>query len=78
MPKVPSNHLKPWMPADRRQLAALAAGNTPTRLIAYKLKRTESAVYSEAGRLGISLKPVNQSLYNRRSTPGRRAQRRAR
>jgi hypothetical protein len=40
--------------------------NTPTRVIGLKLGRTESAVYSKASDEGVSLKPTNQSPYNRR------------
>jgi hypothetical protein len=29
--------------------------------------RTESAIYARASQLGLSLKPVNQSPYNRRA-----------
>jgi hypothetical protein len=67
MSKPPANHNKPWSTAHRAELRRLAAGNTPTGLIAYKLQRTEDAVYSEASQLKISLKPVNQSPYNRRA-----------
>lgn len=66
MPKVPSNHNQRWTAAAQRELRKLAAGDTPTGLIAYKLGRTETAIYGEASRLGISLKPTNQSPYNRR------------
>lgn len=56
----------PWTPEQRVQLQRLAEGNTPTRLIAMKLGRTEDAVRSKAADLRLSLKPVNQSPYNRR------------
>jgi hypothetical protein len=35
-------------------------------VIGLKLGRSEDAVRSRAGRLGVSLKPVNQSPYNRK------------
>lgn len=57
-----------WTGPDLRQLKALAAGNTPTGLIAYRLQRTPGAVQSKASEVGVSLKPVNQSPYNRRKT----------
>jgi hypothetical protein len=57
----------PWTPADRAALKSLAKGNTPTRVIGLKLGRTPGAVQSQASKQGISLKPVNQSPYNRRS-----------
>jgi hypothetical protein len=43
----------------------MADRNTPTRIIAFKLGRTENAVRSKASEEGISLKPTNQSPYNR-------------
>ena len=66
MPKKPSNHQSHWTPAQVKQLGTLAAQNTPTRVIALKTGRTPAAVASKAGAEGISLKPVNQSPYNRR------------
>lgn len=55
-----------WTQADIDKLKNLQKGNTPTRIIALKLERTEAAVYSKASALGISLKPTNQSPYNRK------------
>jgi hypothetical protein len=43
----------------------LIAHNTPTRVIGFKLGRSESAIYSKAFDLGYSVKPTNQSPYNR-------------
>jgi hypothetical protein len=57
-----------WTGPDLKQLKALAAGNTPTGLIAHRLHRTPGAVQSKASEVGVSLKPVNQSPYNRRKT----------
>ncbi len=57
---------KPWTVADEDRLRELAAENTPTRVIGLKLGRTSAAVYSHASKLGVSLKPVNQSPYRRR------------
>jgi hypothetical protein len=65
MARTPPNHNKDWSTADRKQLEKLAAGNTPTGLIAHKLGRTEAAVRNKASEEDISLKPVNQSPYNR-------------
>jgi len=65
MAKTPANNGKPWTPRDVRQLQQLARDNTPTRVIALKLERTPGAVQSEATRENISLKPTNQSPYNR-------------
>ncbi len=66
MPKSTRNTGKRWTHGDRRQLRDLANRNTPTRVIGLKLGRTEDAVRSEASRQGVSLKPTNQSPYNRR------------
>jgi hypothetical protein len=46
----------------------LARQNTPTRVIGLKLGRSEAAVYARASQLGISLKPTNQSPYNRQAS----------
>jgi hypothetical protein len=67
MSKSRQNNGKPWSPADRKALGDLARQNTPTRVIGLKLGRTEGAVESHASRQRISLKPTNQSPYNRRS-----------
>lgn len=66
MAKKPSNSGKQWTPAQERELKQLAKGNTPTRVIGLKMGRSESAVRSKAQDLDISLKPTNQSPYNRR------------
>ncbi len=66
MAKTPKNHGEDWKPGDVRELRKLAAGNTPTRVIGLKLGRTEDAVRSKAGEQNVSLKPTNQSPYNRR------------
>jgi len=64
--KKPVNHGKPWTDKQIAQLEKLAAQNTPTRVIGLKLGRTEDAIYAKASEKGISLKPTNQSPYNRR------------
>lgn len=66
MAKQPPNHGKSWTPAQNRELQHLARQNTPTRVMGLKLGRTADAIYGEAHKLGVSLKPVNQSPYNRR------------
>ncbi len=66
MAKTPKNHGKEWTDKDVKQLDQLADGNTPTRVIALKLGRTEDSVRSKASQEDISLKPTNQSPYNRR------------
>lgn len=60
------NSRKAWTPSQVQSLRELARGNTPTRVIALKLGRTPAAVQSKATSRGISLKPTNQSPYNRR------------
>lgn len=66
MSKSTRNTGTPWTPASTTQLRQLAAQNTPTRVIGLKLGRTENAVRSQASDQGVSLKPTNQSPYNRR------------
>jgi hypothetical protein len=66
MANPPANHRKHWSKQDIQQLQNLAKQNTPTRLIALKLERTEDAVRSMASEEDISLRPTNQSPYNRR------------
>ena len=66
MAKKPKNHGKRWTPGEVAKLKQLARENTPTRVIGLKTGRTEEAVYAKASDEGISLKPTNQSPYNRR------------
>ncbi len=66
MAKTPKNHGKDWTKSDIKNLEKLADGNTPTRLIAYKMGRTEASIRSKASEEEVSLKPTNQSPYNRR------------
>ncbi len=63
MAKAPKHHGSEWSTDDERLLRRLARGNTPTRVIALKLGRTEAAIYAKASALGISLKPTNQRPY---------------
>jgi IS30 family transposase len=67
MSKSTRNSGQPWTASDRKELNALAKQNTPTRVIGLKLGRTPDAVQSQASRQGTSLKPTNQSPYNRKS-----------
>ena len=62
----PRNAGKPWTADQIAKLEQLARENTPTRIAALKLGRTPDAVYGKALDLGLSLKPTNQSPYNRR------------
>ena len=66
MTSNPKNANKRWAPEEIKRLKQLAKENTPTRVIALKLQRTEEAVQSKASAEGISLKPTNQRPYNRR------------
>lgn len=66
MAKSPANHGKQWTPADVKQLKQFAKQNTPTRVIGLKMGRTEDAVRAKASESEVSLKPTNQSPYNRR------------
>lgn len=69
MSKSNRNTGQPWTPAEVTQLRKLAKGDTPTRVIGLKLGRTPGAVQGKASGERISLKPVNQSPYNRRKRP---------
>lgn len=66
MAKKPANTGKPWTGPQIAQFKVLVRQNTPTRIIALKLHRSPEAIYAEASKKGISLKPTNQSPYNRR------------
>ncbi|TAK67464.1 MAG: hypothetical protein EPO19_11065 [Betaproteobacteria bacterium] len=66
MAKRPPNHGKPWSDAQVAQLERLAAGNTPTRVIALHMGRTPEAVYAAATRNDVDLSPTNQSPYGPR------------
>ena len=65
MAKLPPNHGKGWAASDVSQLRELAKGNTPTRVIGLKMGRTPEAIQAKASESKISLKPTNQSPYNR-------------
>jgi hypothetical protein len=65
MSKSERNSGKPWTAQDVKALEKLAQQNTPTRLIGLKLGRTEDAVRNKASQEDVSLRPWNQSPYNR-------------
>jgi hypothetical protein len=46
---------RPWTKEDVRLLKTLAHEKTKTMVIAYKLKRSESATYQKAAELGVPL-----------------------
>jgi hypothetical protein len=65
-PIVVLRHQRPglagiWTEAELKNMKMLVKQNTPTRLIAMKLERTVTSVYSKATREGISLAPTNRS-----------------
>jgi hypothetical protein len=63
MAKTPANHGKAWTKQEVKQLATLADGNTPTRVIGIRLGRTEDSIYAKASEKNISLAPTNQRPY---------------
>lgn len=65
MAKYERNAGKPWSPTDAAKLKSLAKQNTPTRVIGLKLGRPVGGVQKKASELNVSLRPTNQSPYNR-------------
>jgi hypothetical protein len=65
MSKSEKNSGKPWTAQDVKTLEKRAQQNTPTRVIGLKLGRTEDAVRNKASQEDVSLRPWNQSPYNR-------------
>lgn len=68
MGKEPKNSGKQWTDQQVKEHKKLAKENTPTRVIGLKLERTEEAIRSKASEEKVSLKPTNQSPYNRRKS----------
>ena len=66
MPKYIRNAGKKWTPQEEKKLVQLAKENTPTRVIGLKLGRPVGGVRGKAQELEVSLRPTNQSPYNRR------------
>lgn len=66
MAKYNRNSGKAWTSSEVKQLRQEANQNTPTRVIGLHLGRTENSVRNKASESGISLKPTNQSPYNRK------------
>ena len=66
MPKYIRNAGKEWSPKEQKTLVRLARANTPTRVIGLKLGRPEGGVRAKASELNVSLRPTNQSPYNRK------------
>ncbi|MFZ1424788.1 MAG: hypothetical protein WAS55_13275 [Saprospiraceae bacterium] len=65
MAKYNRNSGKEWTSSEVKQLKSLVKENTPTRVIGLKLGRTPDSIYTKASQENISLKPTNQSPYNR-------------
>lgn len=55
------NDGKPWRDGDLQILKVMITENTPTRLIAMKLGRTEDAIRDKVAAEGLSLAPTNRS-----------------
>lgn len=68
MTKSTRNSGKGWTSGSDQQLHQYVGQNTPTRVIGLKLGRKEGAIRNRASQIGVSLKPTNQSPYNRRRT----------
>lgn len=68
MAESDKNTGKQWKPEEVKKLKELAKGNTPTGVIGLKLKRTKSSIQNKASSLDISLRPTNQSPYNRKKS----------
>ena len=66
--KSTRNSGKPITKATVQEIKKLSKENTPTRVIGLKVGRTESSIYSIASKNKISLKPTNQSPYNRKKS----------
>lgn len=66
MSKSTRNSGNSWTPQEVKQLKQLSKENTPTRVIGLKMGRTEGAIRNKASEEGVSLKPTNQSPYNKR------------
>jgi len=66
MKKYIRNAGKQWTSQEVQKLKVLAAGNTPTRVIGFKLGRPVAGVYAKASEKGVSLNPQNKSPYGRR------------
>ena len=63
MSKSTRNTGTPWTRTDVQDLRHYANGNTPTRVIGFKMGRTPAAVQKKASDEGISLAPPNQRPY---------------
>ena len=60
-PKSSASPRKDWTDAELKSMKTMIKQNTPTGIIALKLKRSVTSVYGKAAREGISLAPANRS-----------------
>ncbi|HWA25970.1 MAG TPA: type II toxin-antitoxin system HicB family antitoxin [Lacunisphaera sp.] len=65
----PTKSERPWVASDVKKLAHFVEQNTPTRVIGFKLGRSERSVYKAASEHGISLKPANSDRLVGRGSP---------
>ena len=65
MAQTNRNSGKNWSNEDISKLKQLANENTPTRVMGIELGRTPGSIYAKASEIDLSLKPTNQSPYNR-------------
>ena len=66
MAKYNRNSGKPITKKDIQNVKMLVRKNTPTRIIGLEIGRTEDSIRKIASENRISLKPANQSPYNRK------------
>lgn len=64
--KYIQNAGKPWTVQEIEKLKDFSKQNTPTRVIGLRLGRPIGGIRNKASEINISLKPTNQSPYNRR------------
>jgi hypothetical protein len=64
--KPAENSGKPWTPQTIHELKLLARVNTPTKLIAFELQRTEQSIRAIAARHGIPLSQEHQKSKGRK------------
>lgn len=65
MAQTERNSRKRWSEKDIQSLHKMQRENTPTRVMGLKLGRTPGAIRNKASQIGLTLKPTNQSPYNR-------------
>ena len=58
--------MQPWSDADLKVLSAMLTQREPIRHIAWKLRRTESAVRSKLVKLGLRIPPGTKTMQDMR------------